>query len=579
VTDPRERLAGLIQRVGALLRQLGQDPELASLEDLKKKLLEEQLQVVVMGEFKRGKSTLINALVGEPVLPMAAIPLTSVVTVVRYGPARAARVEFQDGRVEAIAVDQVADYVAEDRNPKNRKGVGRVVVEVPTAFLREGIYLVDTPGVGSVYRHNTEVAQRYLPEADAIVLVLTVDPPISQSELEFLHSIRRWAKRLYVVLNKTDYLGPAELQQSVRFVRNTIHVALGDGDAALFPLSAKRALEARAAGSAQGWRECGMAEFADALERLFTDEKRKLLNQSVADRVGHLLENLRLETELELKALTGSLQDLDRQAAAFRQSLEGAKRKRYEFSKLYQAEIQDHLAAMEAGLYEFVRGKTEEIVVSLESLYSSMQQEPSPAVRAKLNESFLKAAEEAFLQYLEKEEPRWTRAFQDTTSEYLTNVTGLLNQALQQAQTTLGVPHQPIRPPALAVDPPSVWFVLEEVTIWVKSFLPTPTLRMFKPVFLRAIKRQVAEAMDTNAGRLRYDYTRRLEKAAGEVQEAVETFFESSLQALGKAVAAMETRRTLTQEEVQRKSAALRRLLDEISGMAAELLRAAAGEA
>lgn len=134
------------------------------------------VNLVVAGQFKRGKTTLIDALVGADLLPRAVVPATSVITLVRHGPAVRVAIEFDDGRRREIVPAELADYVTEDGNPRNARGVRTAVVEVPSDMLAGGITLVDTPGTASVYLHGTEVARGFLPEADAALFVLSVVP-------------------------------------------------------------------------------------------------------------------------------------------------------------------------------------------------------------------------------------------------------------------------------------------------------------------------------------------------------------------------------------------------------------------
>jgi ribosome biogenesis GTPase A len=124
---------------------------------------------VIPGAFKRGKSTLINALLGEPVLPTAMVPLTSVVTILGYGESLDIQVHFQNGRSQKITQPELADYITEKGNPRNQKGVREVEIAYPYDYLRDGVRIIDTPGVGSVYSHNTEVAYNYLPQVEAAV--------------------------------------------------------------------------------------------------------------------------------------------------------------------------------------------------------------------------------------------------------------------------------------------------------------------------------------------------------------------------------------------------------------------------
>ncbi len=144
---------------------------------LLKKLAEELFNVVVVGEFKRGKTTFVNALLGADVLPAAVVPLTSIVTAVTWGEEPRAEVSFLNGRTESVGLEDLPLYVTERGNPRNELGVQRAMVFYPAEELRDGVFLVDTPGVGSIYRHNTEAAYAFVPESDAAVFLTSADPP------------------------------------------------------------------------------------------------------------------------------------------------------------------------------------------------------------------------------------------------------------------------------------------------------------------------------------------------------------------------------------------------------------------
>ena len=183
----KEDLEGELSRLAALPEVRG--PLLTQLLD---KLRENRFNLVILGAFKRGKSTLINALMGEAVLPTSIIPLTSVVTILGYGERLEIRVHFQNGQRTVITQEELAAYITEKGNPRNHKGVREVEIAYPSDYLRDGVRIIDTPGVGSVYSHNTEVAYNYLPQVDAAVFVVTVDPPLSAAEEDFLKDIREY---------------------------------------------------------------------------------------------------------------------------------------------------------------------------------------------------------------------------------------------------------------------------------------------------------------------------------------------------------------------------------------------------
>lgn len=192
------------------------------------KLAAEVVYVAVIGEFKRGKSSLINALLGDQVLPTGVTPVTAVPTLVRFGEEARATVQLQDDTDSPISLSDLPDYVTERGNPRNRRGVREVVVELPSPLLRPGLVLADTPGTGSVYAHNTEMTAAFLPRVDVALLVLTVDAPLSGAEAELLTAAGGTVARAAVCLNKVDLLSPAELGEATDFVRSRVGT-LGEG--------------------------------------------------------------------------------------------------------------------------------------------------------------------------------------------------------------------------------------------------------------------------------------------------------------------------------------------------------------
>lgn len=153
---------GLLEIVHKL-SQINMDGGHKRLDELSEKLTFEQFNLVVMGQFKRGKSTLINALLGAEILPTSIVPLTSIVTILRYGRDSKAVVRYLNDATQEISFLDIPKYVTEKCNPQNKLGVKDVEVFYPSDFVRDGVCIIDTPGVGSVFQHNTDVSYAYLP--------------------------------------------------------------------------------------------------------------------------------------------------------------------------------------------------------------------------------------------------------------------------------------------------------------------------------------------------------------------------------------------------------------------------------
>lgn len=176
---PESRLGDLLSR----LRTFTDPPRAERVDRLQRRLVEGRMRLLLVGEAKRGKSTLGNALIGRAVLPAGVVPVTAVTTTVREGSPERLEVRTRDGAVRTEDVGSLADFVTEERNPGNRLGVEEARVFLTRSCLPPGVELVDTPGTGSVYPHNTAEAEAALTSMDAAILVVSADPPISAAEL------------------------------------------------------------------------------------------------------------------------------------------------------------------------------------------------------------------------------------------------------------------------------------------------------------------------------------------------------------------------------------------------------------
>jgi len=223
------------------LAALGTDRDRELLAAVRDRLAAARLRVLVAGEAKRGKSTLINALLGRPVLPSGVTPLTAVATTVRYGEEPHAEVRFGDGHEEKHPLAALDDLVTERGNPRNRRGIAAVTAFTDAPALAGGVELVDTPGTGSVFAWDTDTAHQALETMDAAVFVLAADPPVSASERELLAKVGGLSVRTFAVLNKSDHLDDAGLAEAAEFTSKVLAEAGHPGR--VYPMSARAALD------------------------------------------------------------------------------------------------------------------------------------------------------------------------------------------------------------------------------------------------------------------------------------------------------------------------------------------------
>ncbi len=177
--------------------------------------LDELFLLVVVGEFNSGKSSVINALVGERVAAEGILPTTASVTMLRYGAEQKERA--------------VSDALVE--------------VEYPADFLRE-ITIVDTPGTNAIVRRHEEITEKFIPRADLALFVTSTDRPFTESERSFIERLRGWGKPVVAVLNKTDLLtGQEQIDQLSAFIRENVSRLLGF-EPKVIAVSARLAMQA-----------------------------------------------------------------------------------------------------------------------------------------------------------------------------------------------------------------------------------------------------------------------------------------------------------------------------------------------
>lgn len=300
-------------------------PLVRRLQDLGGRLHKDQLQVAVLGQFKRGKSTFINALLGEAVLPAGVLPLTAIPTFIARKATPAVRITYRDGRAPEewspgtpVAVrDELHKFVAEEANPKNRRNVARVDLFYPADLLQDGIVLIDTPGIGSTHRHNTETAFATLPECDVAVFVVSADPPITEIELDYLRTVRSRVARLFVVLTKTDSLAPDDIRACDMFLRRTLLDAGIAWEAQhIYCVSSVNALRGKKANDVSAVRQSGIGDLEHEVFYRLSADKAAALRQSLLQKASTLAGEAEADLAFRLRTLEMPLDDLNARSAA-----------------------------------------------------------------------------------------------------------------------------------------------------------------------------------------------------------------------------------------------------------------------
>lgn len=294
-------MSNLIIPIAKQAEELLSTSEICRAEEARVKLLRDKLEsqaitVSVIGQFKRGKSTLVNAILGEKLLPVGIVPVTSVVTRIQYGEKKVA-VHFDNGIIETIDFDSLSKYINEQENPNNKLCVSSVSLHTKAPFLEKGLTFVDTPGVGSAHKHNSDAAYAFVKESDAVIFMLSVDSPINQIEIDFLRNAKEYAAKFYFTVNKIDNVEDDELPGYLDYCRKLLCSLMDVEDVMIFPVSARYGT--------------GLDELKNKIQSDCKTSVKEILEESVAMKLKDIISSAMSRLDLYWNALKMPIGRLD----------------------------------------------------------------------------------------------------------------------------------------------------------------------------------------------------------------------------------------------------------------------------
>ena len=275
------------------------------------RLAEDRFNLVLVGRFSRGKSSLVNAILGLDRLPTGIVPLTSVITSISYGTEERVILRFRSSLLnQEVPLSDLPLFVTQKGNPGNAKGISEAEVQLPSEFLRRGFFFVDTPGLGSAIQENTRTTQAFLPEADAFIFVTSFDSPLSSDEMQFLRQISGSSRRIFVVMNKKDIVDDLQREEALAFVRDQVKQICGPDTPKVFAISALQALQAKQAHDSVRLEESGVSSFERELVSFLLGAKRTDFLVRMCERAAEAVRGLPSSDRIDSILL--ALQDLSR---------------------------------------------------------------------------------------------------------------------------------------------------------------------------------------------------------------------------------------------------------------------------
>ena len=286
----RQRLADCLSQVATVLGSVGGGGERArQLGDARNNLMQDAFRLMVVGEFKRGKSTLVNSLLGRDVLPARVAPCTAIITEVRYAEEPRAVLHYHDRSKEpvVVGVDELRKYVVIDESDDGDDNASDQIsqspyslmeLHYPLALCKNNVQIVDSPGLNE-HKTRTKVALDFLSKADALVLVLSCQQALSQSELAFIDDQLggRNLRHVFFIWNHFDAIidSPDDIDDIRKRSKKYLEPRVGT-NARIFYVSARTALLGKKNGDRAAVERSGLPPFEAALERFLAIDRGRV---------------------------------------------------------------------------------------------------------------------------------------------------------------------------------------------------------------------------------------------------------------------------------------------------------------
>jgi len=527
----------------------------------RRRIAEDDLYVVAIGEFKRGKSTLLNALIGRPILPVGVVPLTSVVTVLRREAERAVA-NLDDGTEISIDPERLAEYVTEEGNPGNRQRLARVDVCLPELDLPRHVALIDTPGLGSVYESGTDHTLGFLPQLDVALVVLSVDQPLTEAEARLASRLRDQGAELLFVVNKTDYLTQPEIDEALAFVADRLAVG-GFSQPLVLGTSAKTAL--------QGGLGSGVPELRERLSELVEARYESIHAAQSARRVEALLDELETTYAVRAEIVDRGEQDLNGALRELRQS-----RKRVDsLAEKEDAVFAHRIQAAERRLSEHMLAFQARLQKDLLAVVDEIDRPDEAPSEDRVDERFSAVIAPLLGEALETEGAILETTLREAYERLLMELDELAASLARQTEEILGV--RIARPgrseteelsPTVTVKLRDDPVGLEMLTGALQSPLPK---RLRRHLLVRRSRERAAELADRHAGRLRSELATSLREATRAALRDAHAEIDSLSSSIERAIERGMSQRRLAAVDAQEARNGVAAALDSIRAARAEL--------
>lgn len=337
---------------------LGMKNASESIDEMMKKSAEDSFDVAIVGEFRRGKSTLINALLGKAILPSDVLPTTATLNRVTYGITPFVKIEYKNGTTEDIDINQLSDYVTKltDESEQRAQTIRQATVYYPVNYCKNNVDIIDTPGLNDD-ENMTEVTLSVLPQTDAALFVIMAQSPFSEYERDFLENKMLVSDigRIIFVVTRIDSFDEEDADRVIqnisdrikKYVMEKAKKVLGEdseefsayqrklGSIKVLGVSAKQALKAKKTDDRELWEQSRFGAFEAELERLLTEERGAISLQVQVSKILSVSAEIVKNVELRTGALQMSEEEFNQKYAEAKEKIAQIReRRKTEFDRI-----------------------------------------------------------------------------------------------------------------------------------------------------------------------------------------------------------------------------------------------------
>lgn len=510
--EGKNKLLNSIEELNYYCESYGNQKQKELLCEQKKKLKKIHFNLSVLGQFKRGKSTLINALLGEDILPTGVLPLTAIITSLHYSENKMAEVIFNNGEKKIINYKNICQYVTEKENPQNCKEIKEVDIYYPSPLLKKGVILVDTPGIGSIYKNNTEITENYLYRADVVIFVLAVDPPMTEKEMDFLNEVKEIANKVIFVLNKIDIVSESDLEKIINFSKKTIidRLNIDESELDFYPISAEEMQK-------YSGREIGESkEFLKALEEMIIKQKGKIIIDSVNDKLKIIIEHLIFNVELEMKILHEPLESLENKVEKLYDKLKKIKTRKKQIVYLFKGEIERILNILKNDINNLNDKQSKRLLLKAEKELVNIK---GNNIQAEIQDFLEEEIKIIFEEWRKAEKEKLDQLLYKESNKFVENINSIIENIQQIFVDLFNLEFFKMIPVDEMAASKDFYYHIKDLDLFYpkldiltfSAFLPS---FIKKPIIKKKIKEEVLRQVDKNCGRISYDFKKRINESS-----------------------------------------------------------------